>query len=30
VRPDLLPRNAGGKLLKRRIRDETSWDRPVR
>ena len=26
VRSDLLPRNAGGKLLKRRIRDETSWD----
>jgi acyl-CoA synthetase (AMP-forming)/AMP-acid ligase II len=30
VRPDLLPRNAGGKLLKRRVRDETSWDRPTR
>jgi long-chain acyl-CoA synthetase len=30
VRPDLLPRNAGGKLLKRQVRDETSWDRPAR
>jgi acyl-CoA synthetase (AMP-forming)/AMP-acid ligase II len=30
VRPDPLPRNAGGKLLKRQLRDETSWDRPVR
>jgi long-chain acyl-CoA synthetase len=26
VRSDPLPRNAGGKLLKRRIREETSWD----
>ena len=23
--PSLLPRNAGGKLLKRQVRDETSW-----
>jgi len=30
VRADPLPRNAGGKLLKRQLRDETSWDRPVR
>ena len=30
VRPDPLPRNPGGKLLKRRLRDETAWDRPVR
>ncbi len=30
VRPELLPRNAGGKLLKGRIREETSWDSPVR
>lgn len=30
VRPDLLPRNPGGKLLKRRVRDETQWDFPVR
>jgi acyl-CoA synthetase (AMP-forming)/AMP-acid ligase II len=25
VRTDLLPRNPGGKLLKRRLRDETQW-----
>ena len=30
VRTDLLPRNPGGKLLKRRLRDETSWAPPVR
>jgi acyl-CoA synthetase (AMP-forming)/AMP-acid ligase II len=30
VRPDVLPRNAGGKLLKRRVRDETDWGRPPR
>jgi long-chain acyl-CoA synthetase len=30
VRPDLLPRNAGGKLLKRVVRDETQWTAPVR
>ena len=30
VRPDVLPRNAGGKLLKRRLRDETRWEPPVR
>jgi long-chain acyl-CoA synthetase len=25
VRGDPLPRNPGGKLLKRRVRDETTW-----
>ncbi len=30
VRADLLPRNPGGKLLKRRLRDETHWGFPVR
>ena len=30
VRPDPLPRNPGGKLLKRRVRDETSWGSAVR
>ena len=30
VRPDPLPRNPGGKLLKRRVRDETRWGAPVR
>ncbi|MGE5291253.1 MAG: class I adenylate-forming enzyme family protein [Micromonosporaceae bacterium] len=25
VRPDVLPRNPGGKLLKRRLRDDTHW-----
>ena len=30
VRPDPLPRNPGGKLLKRRIRNETQWGSPVR
>jgi acyl-CoA synthetase (AMP-forming)/AMP-acid ligase II len=30
VRNDLLPRNPGGKLLKRRLRDETRWGSPVR
>jgi acyl-CoA synthetase (AMP-forming)/AMP-acid ligase II len=25
VRTDPLPRNPGGKLLKRRLRDETAW-----
>jgi acyl-CoA synthetase (AMP-forming)/AMP-acid ligase II len=25
VRPEALPRNPGGKLLKRRLRDETAW-----
>jgi acyl-CoA synthetase (AMP-forming)/AMP-acid ligase II len=25
VRPEPLPRNPGGKLLKRRLRDETEW-----
>jgi long-chain acyl-CoA synthetase len=30
VRPDPLPRNPGGKLLKRRLRDETTWGPAVR
>jgi acyl-CoA synthetase (AMP-forming)/AMP-acid ligase II len=30
VRPDPLPRNAGGKVIKARLRDETSWGSPVR
>jgi hypothetical protein len=30
VRPDPLPRNAGGKVIKARLRDETPWGRPVR
>jgi len=30
VRTDLLPRNPGGKLLKRRLRDETQWGSPAR
>jgi acyl-CoA synthetase (AMP-forming)/AMP-acid ligase II len=30
VRPDPLPRNPGGKLLKGRVRDETSWGSAVR
>jgi long-chain acyl-CoA synthetase len=30
ARPEALPRNAGGKLLKRRVRDETQWGTPVR
>jgi long-chain acyl-CoA synthetase len=30
VRPDPLPRNPGGKLLKRRVRNETQWGSPVR
>ena len=29
TRPDPLPRNAGGKLLKRRVRDQTQWGSPV-
>jgi acyl-CoA synthetase (AMP-forming)/AMP-acid ligase II len=29
VRSDPLPRNPGGKLLKRRVRDETDWGRPL-
>jgi acyl-CoA synthetase (AMP-forming)/AMP-acid ligase II len=27
VRAEPLPRNPGGKLLKRRVRDETAWTR---
>jgi acyl-CoA synthetase (AMP-forming)/AMP-acid ligase II len=30
VRPGVLPRNPGGKLLKRRLRDETQWGPPAR
>jgi acyl-CoA synthetase (AMP-forming)/AMP-acid ligase II len=30
VRTEALPRNPGGKLLKRRIRDETVWGPPLR
>jgi long-chain acyl-CoA synthetase len=30
VRADPLPRNPGGKLIKRRLRDETPWGPPVR
>ena len=30
VRPDPLPRNPGGKLLKRRVRDETDWGAAIR
>ena len=30
VQPDPLPRNPGGKLLKRRIRDEAQWAPPPR
>jgi acyl-CoA synthetase (AMP-forming)/AMP-acid ligase II len=30
VNPEPLPRNPGGKLLKRRIRDETKWGDPLR
>lgn len=30
VRSDPLPRNPGGKLLKRRVRDETNWGAAIR
>jgi long-chain acyl-CoA synthetase len=30
VRPDPLPRNPGGKILKRRVRDEADWGPPIR
>lgn len=30
VRADPLPRNAGGKVLKNRLRDETTWESPLR
>jgi long-chain acyl-CoA synthetase len=30
VRTELLPRNPGGKLLKRKLREETQWGSPVR
>jgi acyl-CoA synthetase (AMP-forming)/AMP-acid ligase II len=29
-RAEPLPRNPGGKLLKRRVRDETAWGEPLR
>ncbi len=30
VRGQPLPRNPGGKLLKRNLRDETAWGEPLR
>ena len=30
VRSEPLPRNAGGKVLKRALRDETVWGEPLR
>jgi acyl-CoA synthetase (AMP-forming)/AMP-acid ligase II len=30
VRPDPLPRNPGGKVLKSRLRDQTDWGKPLR
>jgi acyl-CoA synthetase (AMP-forming)/AMP-acid ligase II len=30
VRAEPLPRNPGGKILKRRVRDDTEWGSPVR
>ncbi len=30
VRSEPLPRNPGGKILKKRLREETAWGRPVR
>ena len=30
VREEALPRNPGGKLLKKQLREETEWDRPLR
>jgi long-chain acyl-CoA synthetase len=30
VRPDPLPRNAGGKVLKPVLREQTSWGAPLR
>jgi acyl-CoA synthetase (AMP-forming)/AMP-acid ligase II len=30
AREDPLPRNPGGKLLKARLREETSWGKPLR
>jgi acyl-CoA synthetase (AMP-forming)/AMP-acid ligase II len=30
VRTEPLPRNPGGKILKKRLRDETAWGDPVR
>jgi acyl-CoA synthetase (AMP-forming)/AMP-acid ligase II len=29
VRSEPLPRNPGGKLLKRRLREDTEWGRPL-
>jgi acyl-CoA synthetase (AMP-forming)/AMP-acid ligase II len=30
IRGEPLPRNPGGKILKRRLRDETAWGEPLR
>jgi long-chain acyl-CoA synthetase len=30
VRPDPLPRNPGGKILKGRLRKEVEWGAPVK
>src|SRR5215472_15607679 len=30
IRPDPLPRNPGGKILKPRLRNETAWGQPLR
>jgi acyl-CoA synthetase (AMP-forming)/AMP-acid ligase II len=30
LRPEPLPRNPGGKILKRQLRDETEWPKPLR
>jgi acyl-CoA synthetase (AMP-forming)/AMP-acid ligase II len=30
VRSEPLPRNPGGKVLKRNLRDETAWGEPLR
>jgi acyl-CoA synthetase (AMP-forming)/AMP-acid ligase II len=30
VREEALPRNPGGKLLKRQLREETDWGQPLR
>jgi acyl-CoA synthetase (AMP-forming)/AMP-acid ligase II len=30
VRPELLPRNPGGKVLKAVLRKETEWGEPIR
>jgi acyl-CoA synthetase (AMP-forming)/AMP-acid ligase II len=30
IRNEALPRNPGGKILKKRLRDEIAWGEPVR